>query len=103
MCILCQKEKRLMETESRTSNGHGITLEKLMQDLKVVVEDGQELLRSGAGQLRQRAAASAKATDESIRRNPYPSMAIVFGLGLALGILGYNLIRSGMEEYAEED
>ena len=88
-----------MENETRTSNGHSITLEKLMEDLKVVVEDGQELLKSGAGQLRQKAAQGARATDESIRRNPYPSLAIVFGLGLALGILGYNLLSDLSEEY----
>lgn len=87
-----------METESRIENGHGITLEKLMKDLKIVVDDGQELLKTGAGQLRQKAAAGAKATEESIRRNPYPSMAIVFGLGLALGVLGYSLMKSSADE-----
>lgn len=90
-----------MDNETRTSNGHGITLEKLMKDLKIVVEDGQELLKSGAGQLREKATHGAKATDESIRRNPYPSMAIVFGLGLALGILGYNLLKSEALEYED--
>lgn len=84
-------------------NGHGITLEKLMQDLKVVVDDGQQLLKSGAGQLRGKAASGVRATGESIRRNPYPSMAIVFGLGLAIGVLGYNLLQIGARDYMEED
>lgn len=91
-----------MEIESRTGNGHGITLEKLMQDLKVVVDDGQALLKSSAGQLREKAVAGAKATDESIRRNPYPSMAIIFGLGVALGVLGFSLLQGGMEELVED-
>lgn len=91
-----------MENETRTSNGHGITLDKLMKDLKVVVDDGQQLLKGGASQLREKAAKGAKATDESIRRNPYPSMAIIFGLGVALGILGYNLMKSSPSEYVED-
>ncbi|HWF20264.1 MAG TPA: hypothetical protein VG754_13425 [Verrucomicrobiae bacterium] len=91
-----------METETRKGNGHGMTLEKLMQDLKVVVDDGQELLKGGAGQLRIKAVAGAKATDETIRRNPYPSMAIIFGLGVALGILGFSLLQGGAEEFGEE-
>ena len=73
-----------------------------MTDLKVVIDDGQELLKTGATQLRQKAVSGARATDESIRRNPYPSMGIIFGLGVLLGILGYNLIRSGMEDYQDE-
>lgn len=91
-----------MEIESRTGNGHGITLEKLMEDLKVVVDDGQALLKTSAGQLREKAVAGAKATDESIRRNPYPSMAIIFGLGVALGVLGFSLLQSGSEEFGED-
>ncbi|HZV34278.1 MAG TPA: hypothetical protein VFB72_06845 [Verrucomicrobiae bacterium] len=91
-----------MEIESRKGNGHGITLEKLMEDLKVVVDDGQALLKTSAGQIREKAVAGAKATDESIRRNPYPSMAIIFGLGLALGILSYTLLQGGAEELTED-
>lgn len=91
-----------MEIESRTGNGHGITLEKLMEDLKVVVDDGQALLKTSAGQLRKKAAAGAKATDESIRRNPYPSMAIIFGLGVALGIVGFSLLQGGGENFGED-
>ena len=74
-----------------------------MEDLKVVIDDGQQLLKSGATQLREKAVAGARATDESIRRNPYPSMGIIFGLGVLVGILGYNLIRSSVEEYQEID
>lgn len=90
-----------METEN--GNGHGVSLEKLMTDLKVVIDDGQELLKSGATQLREKAVASARVTDESIRRNPYPSMGIIFGLGVLLGILGYNLIRSSVQKHEEMD
>ncbi|EEF61706.1 DUF883 family protein [Pedosphaera parvula] len=76
------------------SNGNSVNLQQLINDLKVVVNDGEALLKSGAAQLRQKAAAGAKATDENIRRNPYPSMGIVFGVGVLLGILAINLMKS---------
>ncbi|MDB6068134.1 MAG: hypothetical protein JWR26_4342 [Pedosphaera sp.] len=92
-----------MADESGTGNGHGVTFQKLVEDLKVVVQDSEELLKTSAGQLRQKAFAGAKYTDEGIRRNPYPSMGIVFGLGLLLGILSYNLISSGARQLEEEN
>jgi ElaB/YqjD/DUF883 family membrane-anchored ribosome-binding protein len=86
--------------------------EKLMYDLKVVVEDAEELLKATAGQagekiaeLRKRlesALQSAKATcrrleektmevanstDLCIREHPYESIGVAFGLGLLLGVL----------------
>jgi ElaB/YqjD/DUF883 family membrane-anchored ribosome-binding protein len=86
--------------------------EKLIEDLKSVVHDGQELLRAGAQELGERGSEArerlsdalesakdmgrklqkqtingAKATDRVIRENPYQSLAIAFGLGLLLGIV----------------
>jgi len=90
---------------NETGNGReaGITLQKLLEDLKVVVQDSEELLKTGAGQLRERAIAGAKVTDARIRGNPYPSMGIVFGLGLLLGVLTCNLITSGTRQMQEEN
>lgn len=87
-------------------------VEKIVQDLKNLVHDGEELLRSGAHELgeagsaareklsdalesatemshrlRVRAIKSAKATDKLIRDNPYPSAGIAFGVGLLIGVL----------------
>ena len=86
--------------------------EKLLQDLKAVVHDGEELLRAGAQdlgergsaarerlaaaletaretrrRLQERAAASAQATDRLIREYPYQSIGIAFGVGILFGIL----------------
>ena len=89
------------------------TTEKLLEDVKQVVRDGEELLRAGAGELsekgarRQRArlaaaldsaketgrklqertVASARATDKVIREHPYQSIGIAFGVGLLIGVL----------------
>ncbi len=80
---------------SETPNGRGVTLEKLMGDLKIVLQDGEEILKSGAGQLRDKVVAGAQATDQHIRRNPYAGIGVVFGVGLLLGILTFNLVTSG--------
>ncbi len=86
--------------------------ERLLQNLKEVVADGEELLRAGADQLneqgmaaharlsaaleaaketglklQERTIAGAKATDKAIRENPYQSIGIAFGIGLLIGIL----------------
>jgi ElaB/YqjD/DUF883 family membrane-anchored ribosome-binding protein len=89
-----------METQSEIGNGHSATLQQLISDLKAVVHDGEALLKTGAGQLKEKAVAGAKFTDDKIRHNPYPSIGIVFGLGLLLGILAHRLVTTGE---AEED
>lgn len=86
--------------------------EKLLHDLKQVVQDGEELLRAGAHELnamggesrerlaaalesakdmsrrlRERAVNGAKVTDRMIRENPYQSAGVAFGLGLLIGVL----------------
>lgn len=88
------------------------TTEKLLEDVKQVVRDGEELLRAGAGELsekgkaararlsaalesaketgrklQERTVAGAKATDRVIREHPYQSIGIAFGVGLLIGVL----------------
>jgi ElaB/YqjD/DUF883 family membrane-anchored ribosome-binding protein len=86
--------------------------EKLLQDLKAVVHDGEELLQAGMNELSERgqaarerlaaalevarqtrrklekrALAGAKATDLMVREHPYESIGIAFGVGLLIGVL----------------
>lgn len=90
--------------------------EKLMQDLRVVVADAEELLRATAGQAgekvsaareriqenlaaaKQRLAAAqdavvtrtkeaAKVTDEYVHENPWKAVGIAAGVGLVIGML----------------
>ena len=86
--------------------------EKLLQDLRAVVHDGEELLKAGASELsergmaarerlaaaleaaketrrklEERALAGARATDRVIREHPYESIGIAFGVGMLIGIL----------------
>ena len=86
--------------------------QRLMEDLRQVVRDGEDVLRAGAGELSQRSAGAreqlaeaiqsarqmlgqlqqktiegAKATDKVVREHPYQAMGIAFGVGLLLGLL----------------
>ena len=93
-----------------------VSKEKLMQDLRVVVADAEELLRATAGQAgekvsaareriqenlaaaKQRLAAAqdavvartkeaAKVTDEYVHENPWKAVGIAAGAGLIIGML----------------
>lgn len=93
-----------------------ISKEKLMQDLRVVVSDAEELLRATAGQAGEKASAAreriqdsliaakarliaaeeavvartkqaAKATDEYVHENPWKAVGIAAGVGLVIGML----------------
>ena len=85
--------------------------QKLVSDLKVVVADTEELLRSTAGaagekagELRERIAvrlrdakerlairdrtkAAARATDDFVHERPWQAIGVAAALGLALGVL----------------
>lgn len=93
-----------------------ISKEKLMQDLRVVVADAEELLRATAGQAGEKVSAAreriqenlaaakqrlavaqdavlartkeaAKVTDEYVHENPWKAVGIAAGAGLVIGML----------------
>jgi ElaB/YqjD/DUF883 family membrane-anchored ribosome-binding protein len=101
--------------ETRSATEIELSTEKLLQDLKEVVRDGEELLRAGAEELgdhgsatreklaaalevaketqrrlQERALTGAKAADKYIRENPYQSLGIAFGAGMLLGLLAVS-------------
>jgi ElaB/YqjD/DUF883 family membrane-anchored ribosome-binding protein len=98
--------------ESRSAEEIEESTEKLLQDLKAVVQDGEELLKAGVEdlgergmaardrlsaaleaakatreRLQERAVAGAHATDRMIREHPYQTIGIGFGVGMLIGIL----------------
>lgn len=104
-----------MSTRSVSVEG-GVSKEKLMHDLRVVVTDAEELLRATAGQAGEKVAAAreriqenlaaakarlivaeeavvaktkqaAKATDEYVHENPWKAVGIGAGVGLIIGML----------------
>ena len=93
-----------------------VSTEKLMEDLRVVVVDAEELLKATAGQTGEliatarikaseslqvakarlaetqalaveKVTVAAKTTDNYVRDNPWQSMGVAAVLGLALGVL----------------
>lgn len=90
----------------------GPTREKLAEDLRLLVHDAEQLLKSGVNEagekaaelrarlqasldnakgtmkrLEDRAIAGARAADRVIRDHPYESLGIAFGIGLLVGVL----------------
>ncbi|MFZ2301690.1 MAG: DUF883 family protein [Gallionella sp.] len=93
-----------------------VSKEKLMQDLRVVVSDAEELLRATASQAGEKVAAAreriqdslaaakerladaqeqvaikakqaARVTDEYVHENPWKAVGIAAGVGLIIGML----------------
>lgn len=98
--------------EEQNSIEGDMTLKKLMQDFKVVVQDAESLAKATASdlgdkareararlatslesakanfhRLEERAAEGARATDELIRAHPYESLGAAFGVGLIIGLI----------------
>ncbi len=86
--------------------------EKVMEDLRALVRDGENLLKAGTAELGEKgqelrdrlrvtierareayerlevkAIMSAKATDRAIREHPYQAIGIALGAGLLIGVL----------------
>lgn len=86
--------------------------DKLVKDLRLVVQDAEDLIRATAGEvnektkqarvrlsqtlekaketaqdLQAKATEKAKVADEVIRQHPYESMGVAFGIGLLLGVI----------------
>ncbi len=101
---------------SLSNSDFGISKERLMQDLRLVVADAEELLRASAGEagekvsaarqrieehlaaakvrlaeteaaMLEKTRAAAHATDEFVHENPWRSVGIAAGAGLVIGML----------------
>jgi ElaB/YqjD/DUF883 family membrane-anchored ribosome-binding protein len=98
-----------METYFSNMTAAGGTKEKLVQDLKALVCDAEELVKAASTQLagaskaelllafdrvkascrrvQDHAIAGVRNADRVIREHPYQSMGIAFGIGLLIGVL----------------
>jgi ElaB/YqjD/DUF883 family membrane-anchored ribosome-binding protein len=89
-----------------------IGTDRLVQDIKNVVNDAEDLMKTAAGQagekareardrlavtlesaretcarLEEKAIAGAKAADRNVREHPYQSIGLAFGVGILIGVL----------------
>ena len=85
------------------------SLDKLAEDVTLLLQDAEALVQASGGKLsaaskaelesalervktrgqriKQQALAGVRATDRVIRRYPYQSLGVVFGLGILVGVL----------------
>jgi len=75
-----------------------VDLEQLLEDIRVVVRDGQQLLKHGVSGVKERALIGAKTTNRAVRENPYQTIGLVFAVGLVLGMIGYGILSRSEEE-----
>src|SRR5688572_16287177 len=107
-----------MEVFFKNLTGEEVSIEKLVEDLTVLAQDVEELVKvSGANlgeeskeqlatavqrikhrceNLKGRALAGAKATDRAIRTHPYVTLGIALGVGFIFGAL-VNRSRSVLD------
>lgn len=82
----------------KSGNGHNIDLEQFLADIKTVVHDGEELLKVGVSEVKQRALTGAKTTGRAVRQHPYKTLGAIFGLGVLVGVLAIGLFTGEEEE-----
>ena len=82
----------------KSGNGHSMDLEQFLNDIKTIVQDGEQLLKAGVSEVKQRAVTGAQTTNRAVREHPYKTLGIVFGLGVLVGVLAIGLITGEEEE-----
>jgi len=86
------------EAMRKSGNGHNIDFEQFLDHIKTIVRDGEEMLKAGVSEVRQRAITSAKTTNRAVHEHPYKTLGIVFGVGVLVGILAVGKFSSEEEE-----
>ena len=98
-----------METYFENLTAREGTGEKLIADLKILVQDAETLVKAAGGNLAEKsragltvalerlkvaaasaqgqAVAGAKRADLLVREHPYQSIGVAFGVGLLIGVL----------------
>jgi ElaB/YqjD/DUF883 family membrane-anchored ribosome-binding protein len=70
----------------KTGNGQNIDVEQFLEDLKTVVRDGQELLKSGFTDVKERTLGGVETASEFAHESPYKAIGIGFAVGLLAGL-----------------
>ncbi len=79
--------------QARAGNGHNVNLQRLLEDIKTVLKDGEVLLKSSATHVKEGVISRAKSTDKIVHERPYQSLGIMFGAGVVVGLLMASLLR----------
>ena len=76
-----------METYFNNLTAAEGSAEKLVQDVQVLIKDGEDLLRNSCQGLGDQSRFTAEQAKEAVRRYPYASVGAAFALGLLVGLL----------------
>lgn len=77
VCLLLQDAEALVKA----------TGAQLSEESKAELENALARVKTRGERIKQQALTSARATDRIIRRYPYQSLGVVFGVGVLLGAL----------------
>ena len=85
--LLTELQTLVVEAEQMIGGSVGETSHEALAALRERYEAVQERLSEVYEGARKKVIAGAKYADETIRENPYQSMAVAAGLGLLVGVL----------------
>ena len=88
---------------TKRGNGPSMDMEQLIEDIKKVARDGQELLKHSVSGVKDRAMTGVKTTDRAVRENPYQTIGILFGVGLVIGVICSGMLRSDPDVEEQEE
>jgi ElaB/YqjD/DUF883 family membrane-anchored ribosome-binding protein len=85
--LLADLHALVAEAEKMIGGAQDDTRDDVIASIRARFDAAQECLTGLYAGTRKKVAAGAKYTDETIRANPYQSIAIAAGIGLVVGVL----------------
>jgi ElaB/YqjD/DUF883 family membrane-anchored ribosome-binding protein len=76
-----------METYFNNMAAEDGTAEKLMRDVRTLVQDTEDLMWDGCRTVGEHTLLAMQQADEAVRHYPTASVGVAFGIGVLLGLL----------------
>jgi DUF883 C-terminal glycine zipper region len=92
------EQEKTCHMQTHINNGDPIALQEFVKDVRQVLERGERVLRLRRGRF-DGVLRPARAAHEAVHSHPYPSMGIVFGIGIAAGLLVHHWLSEARDDY----